>query len=1253
MPPPASDPSFDQYNSMQQQAGLLPGAVSMPPVVFPGQISAMIAAGGPGAAMGALSSAFPGSTYQTMTGAPPMFQGPTGIFQPQMPAMPYNPYASANPYASLGPMGPPSLFSPSFPAPPPVYAGPQGSQMVPFGPMAPQPHFNTPYGMQVAQAQAEDDRMFAMHASAGGMAARVGADALGGLAGAALGRRFGMAGAVVGGLAGFAAAEYGGVGQFAQNTFMDYGMSPAIQRRGLASGIEHASQHFVPFGAHLHQSGAGFSHHASLEAAGGIMALGNSASFQRETFERFNTQDLARITQSAAHSGMMSGVSNPEEMVGRVREIAKSVNAFMELAKEPDLQRAIHTMGSLRGSGLNLTETLGAVQNGRTFARMAGTSFQEMAELGGSAGSATYQSMGLSQGQGFRTGMANFGIASASQHAGILSPHMMSLVGGAQGLGNLNNMFSAGTLQLPMLAPGMMTANGGLDAGALRGLLSGRADLFSMTGRGANVLSGMAGRHGVEGLGMTLAMQPFLQDRLNQIMQSQGPFAQRNTEDTLVAGLSRQMGQRGSAGFMTAGLAMGMSPSQALARAQEMASPGYFAGQRQQLDVGFREARAAADRRAEADRPTIGGTLHRTTALGDIADAFREGAHHFGTTWSREFGGEESRMGFYVPETDLGRRRMSRTARSRDYLDYARRTTRGANLEEMEQTFFSRLGQSRTIADAMGGRGLGSALSAPLISAQLSDADRRQMAHSYAQSASFSRILLGENAGDERRAARNMGATFGQGQAGINALLDFSRDISNMRPTSGIGTQGAAGMLVNGLVRGGAGALMMGAIDPGNIVGPAARSGEQYRDAFVNAMMRHQGMGRDQATSIFERHGEQIVMQSSPLARLTMTAEDREGLRAALNIGNRLGGRGGGTVQRARRDEKEGYDRILGHGASHGERTTYNSLMDNVEGLGREGTARYDRSRYIISAMAMSGSVARHAGPENQRAGNDAIQRIYRQAAAEGFSTEELQMMANRANGMGSRFQEGEGALTALAFVRNAGSERTGRGILDRFQRGDRERQDAQVLQRSAAGFADLGRGSGVLGRAFKNVTAEGFSQEDAETRLHGLGRDDLRQLSQEGAFGRQMSDLIRRFQGGDQTALSRINEMMSRAGEAREAGVRNEYRRRHGYFGNRIKDFFFRNEQDRSADEQRWVDSQLQANDPTSQRLRNQAYESIATESTMQDQGIGATANAQGRGEDALVTASTELRRVAELFRDTIQGGGLDNLVGGGPGGM
>jgi len=1251
---PPDDVAVPTYTSMQQQAGLMPAVAIPPPVIFPGQISAMLSAGGAGAAMGALPQMFPGSTYQTMTGAPPMYQGPTGVMQPQMPAAPYNPYSAPNPYAGLGAGGPlrgaPSPFTPMAPAPPPFYAGLQGSGVTPFGPQAAMSQFNTPYAAGLAQQQAGDDRMFAMQAAGAGLAARMGTNALAGLAGAAIGGKFGGGwGAAFGGVAGFLGSEFGGLGQAGQNGFMNQVMGPSIQRRAIAGSMDELSQGFMPFGGALNARGAGFNRMESMAFAGGLQALGGSSSFRAETQDRFNMQDLSKITQGASSAGLMAGVQDASGGVSRVREVAKSLSAIMELAREPDIQRVISTMGNMRASGLNLGETLGAVQNGRMFARMAGTSFGQMAEVGGGMGSATFQSMGLSQGLGLQTGMMNMGIAAASQNSGILNPAMMSMVGGASGLANQNNMFSAGLLQAPMMAPGMMSVSGGLHAGALNGLMSGRADLFSMTGRGANILSAGAGRGGVESLGMNIAMQPYLQDQIGRMMQSQGPMAQRNIEDTQITNMMKQMNMRGSAGFMSAAQIMGMNGSQAFARAQEVASPGYWEGQRQQLGVQRQEARAVADRANEAQRPTTWGTLRRTTWMGEAADSISDAWSHAGTAISRALGtGGETRYG-YVASTDEARRRQLKIAGSDEFRQYSRRVTRGADTEEVEGGILDTFHQGYQLAQARGARGIGAALTAPFLGATMSSAQRRAQAREYQQAGEISSALLFTPESQQRDAMKGIGRTFGTGLAGTNAMIDFGTTISRMDPYKAVpGSQGVTGMALNLGVRAGAMFATAGAIDPGNVVGQGANTMSQYRNAFVDSMVTNQGMSRAEAAKRFDANPMLAIQQASPVARLMMRPEDRQRLEATRDIGGQLGSRAGTTRSRVEREIKQGYGALLGEDSSESTRRHYERSMDNINGIGKEGSDKYERSRYIMASMAMASGAMEKGNSEEQKRAVEALAKISKEAAAEGFDVND---MARRAQGLRGKFTEGEGRTTARAFLSHVGSGASGRNIIDNFQNADKQRQFGQTLDTMSKGFGALNKVSGPLGEKFTGITDANFSQEDAESRLKSLSKAELGQMEhatgRDAAFQHMMAKSIRKFQLGDQGAMQEINRMMALKG-TEVTKIDNEYKRRHseGMLSSNYWKDTVRSKWAQEADRTAWVQDKLGYTSEAEYAAAAAGDGSLGTQTMFEKMGIGKMGNAAGQGGDQMLDAARDIKEAASMFKTALQGSSLDSML-------
>jgi hypothetical protein len=1271
------------YNSMQRQAGLLPQLANPPPVIFPGQVTAMLMQGGSAGAMALLqgqasmtapgvppvaiaaptipqpslgAGMFPGQMMQTMLGSPPLYQGPTGMMAQMMPSAPYSPYPGPNPYAGMGAYGPfrgaPSPFTPMAPAPPPYFAGPSGVGAVPFAPPPATNPFNTPFGQMFDQQDAAHNRAFAMQMSAAGVGARLGTNAMAGLAGAALGARFGGVGAAIGGIGGFLGSEFSGLGQAGQNGFMNFVAAPFAQQRALAGGIEHMSREFISGGPFMNASGQGFSHEAAMAAARGITSLGNSSDFRRETFDRFNSQDLAKLTQSASTTGMMGGVSDPTEMVGRVRDIARSVNAFMELAKEPDLQRAIQTMGSLRSSGLNLSETLTAVQSGRVFARMAGRSFSEMAEHGGAIGSSAFQSMGLTQGLGFGVGMANLGISSASINRGVLSPQLSALVGGASGLASQNNMFSAGLLQMPMMAPGLMSMHGGLNAGALQSVLGGGADLFGLTNRGSSVLGGMTGRYGIEGLGMAIGMQPLLQDTIGRALQAQGPFAGRNFEDRTIMGMSRQLGMRGSAGFMTAAQTLGMSQSQALARAQEMASPAYFETQRDQLRVMGREARTNRARDEESQN-SIMGTLRRTTFLGRIGEGFDDLTDSIGDSIHHAMGGDVSFH--YNPSTDVGRRDQDRRMRSREFQNYMR----GLGGRSSRQfTGSDRYSIDRTIAEAGGARGLVSMFAGAF--GDRTDSGRRSAIRDLVGGGEAASALLATDRVSAADVARSAERTFGQGDNARASREAFSNELGRMisGSTAGGGTLALNGLLRTG-VSAGANALLapsglgtLGgmafnlaggvAFDPGNMLGSSALSGNRIREAFVNAQMQHSGMTREQA---MQRYNPNDAMRSlGPGFLSSLTRDERATLRHSVGIGDALSGDvegRTGTSEQLNQTISTGFGRL---GATRrDDQTALMASYDRISGVGRNDTQR-TRMRAAGQTLAALAAVAANSSLTDDQRNNIRQQRaaLLRQVQSEVGEREAARLDRQAADETTRVGQPGhERELTTMRREVEALRGRPHAG-LDDAVRGFDEVSRGSAGRSLVGGVVSLSAQSTGLRDIIGDVSRENYDQSAIEDRLRSATPEQIRALrNSRSAMDRNLAGSIERFARGDQRGLSEFNSrarLMDQASSAEQ-----DFDREHGGIFRRVMDGNFTSSS-YERERRQYVQGQLRPGSAEEESISREMANSADLEASARERG-------QGTGEDALVQAASDLREAARMFRDGAQSQFLDNGLPG-PGG-
>jgi hypothetical protein len=1235
---PDFDPSAPpSYNSMQQQMGLLP-PMAAPPVIFPGQVTAAMMQGGSGAAFMAMSSGAGGA-------------GGFGGFQTPMPTggnqYPLNPYAGL---AARGPAyGPPGLFSPNAPAPPPVYAGQMSSMM--GMPPAPSPMFNTGYMAGLERAQLSSDNMYVQGLSAGGVGARFAGDLMGAGAGAMLGRRFGAAGMAIGGMLGFAGMEASGGGRMFQNAFMNQVATPLLHQRGMTAGIEEMSQGFVNFGGSLNARGAGFTHHAAAEVAAGLRNMAGSTMFQQETGNRFNQQDLFKITQEASRNDLMSGVQSSGQMVGRVREVAKSLSAFMELAQEPDVQRAIQTMGQLRSSGLNLSETMQAVSQGRAFARMAGTSFADISAQAGAMGSAAFQGAGLTAGLGMQTGMMNYAFARGAQNGGTFTPQMLGLVGGAQGLASMNNAFSAGMLQMPMMAPGVMSSAGGVSIGALQSLTGGNINAFQQTTNSAAALQAMTGRQGVEGLGMAIAMQPMIQDTIGRQLQAQGPFAQRNFEDMNIMNTMRQMGMSGSGGFMTMAQAMGMSPAQAMARAQELSSPMHVARQRSQIETQRRDARDTEIAAQEAAAPSAFSTLDRAI---DPYFNIRRGVARTGRSIRGALGLDHH--SHYRADTDAELRREQALVRSdafgerirqnakigramgdesdviSDYTDdLALSGSRGVNLSlgmgglalfNVTRMRASRLGaqygggpsaresRAREAADVREG--------ARLSGLMASASNQEQTAGTRALQQEF-----GTQAADRIQAiaARNMVSQLSQGPMGGAVGTATANTIND------IGVN-AALMMIPGKAGFAASFLPTG----GPAFGQRQLTGTAVREAYVTALMQGGGVSRERAEQYFARDPGAAVQAVSAQMQQVMTPEQQAQLRRGAREAAGLGaGRGAAREITAVRAEGARQALFGGHSAEISD--AFQEQMGRVRGIGREGSETNTQSRRYVMSMAMLSQRIRAAGGVQTEEGRrlDAQRLSLREEARRRGVDVSDNRLENEITTTANGLEQGTGRELATKFAETQRGK-TGASILDVMGMAETELRGERVETRMIGGFAALAGGGGPMAEALRRagVTTDPSQNVDITAIQQQLARMTPEEMARMSPARRQMIERIRRGGPGAEAA---VRQLGYDSGE-RAQNLREEYQRKHGMAGRFIRRLFGGGE-----------DAYVAENLTRSTEADRLADEQQGQVSALSD--LASTLGVGGGGSE-MNEAAAQLKQAAQALQSVVQGGGLDRAIAG-----
>lgn len=1196
---------------MQAQAGLFPQGA------MPGTMSSNFALGGQG---GFGANMFPAQQWQTFTNQSPMMQGPTGVMMPMMPGAAFNPYAMAGGGAAMSPVA--NLYAPAIPPPPPAYAGAQGRVMSPFpalyGPPPAPPMFDTAFSAGRAQIEATDMRYDQSRLTGYGVSARIGGNlAAAGVGALAGGMTAGPVGAIMGAIGGFIGGELAGVGQASQNAFMNTIAAPAANMMGYGRGIHHMSRGFAMGGDYGDVIGAGMSHQASVHSARMLEDMGNSASFRRETGNMFNASDVMKVTQLGADQGLMSGVQSPDQLIRRSREVLKSAKAIMEFANEPDMQRIVEVMGQMQASGLNLHETVQAVSHGRAAARMAGMSFEQMAATGGAMGSQTYQSMGLSQGLGFQVGMGNLGQARLGQHQGVLGQGLLSLMGGAAGYAGLNNMYSASALQMPMMVPGLMSASGGLDANSIQRLVRGGVDHFDLTRRGSENLSAMTGRMGSSGLGMAVMMQPYLQDAVGRMQESQGVFSRRNIEDQTILNTMRSFGQRNDSGFSTMAQALGMGQSQALGRLQELTNPDYFRGQREQIDATRRERRATYLQGVEDRAPGWWENFSEDPENGGSGSAGRWGTRigfRVRNAYETFAHGGPSAVGAYGSAA-ARRQQESFTASARG-RDLMRRMAEDAGrAAPPELSTMGRINADTSIMENHGAGWLSAGLAArsgAYLGLGMSQGERNFEVSQIQETGRAYQSMLNATPRQRAEAAQHVTQDFGN-QAGASAFaLAVAQRANRSGSTDGTGFRHLADEAA-------------GLVAFGGMSGNRGLSGADLRNDYIRAATQAGGLGEGRAMLNWNNQSDRLMQSISGDARLMFNSTGLQRINRAIQDGQTITGDNTSIASVLERRRNDAYEPLLGREVGTREITQFNRLAD-MQGEGVGDTEEKRRLSRQYGAM-INGLQTQLGGRDRDRAAQRISELTQEMRRRGTFTSSELDQIHA---GVGSHTAEIEGdeGLRQVGQRLLAHQATAGQLIDAGAALGDR-REAFDGLMRRTRGAESLARDTdSPLGRLFEGTTARG---KDFDTVLReniarrAQDRDYMESLTE------QQRDAVRRAAQGDDGAFADISGRASRRGQAEEDA------------GKRFKDSWWA----------RLMSADQRIGDTREDYVRREGARGTqddAHAAAQTDQVDDTESQARGLGvggeNSELRAAARDLRDAARMISTAAQSGQMENLL-------
>jgi hypothetical protein len=1222
---PPEDNKKSDYNSMQAGMGLVPPSlVPMYSAKHPGDFAAQVSQMATIQAqqvtqMGMQARSF--SPLATMnpfvqigsapmmpmpSAVPNMISGmgpPTGMFPAMGPGAGFGAFG-ASPYQHMPPPPAPSYMGQTPPLSP-----------FPFAPRLPQPFFNTPFMSSYNRNELQQEMAGSQSIAAGGVGARVGTDLLAGGVGAMLGRRLGVGGGI-GGLVGMGLSEFGGLGQFGQNLWMNTVGASQTAMAGRTAGVMEFSRNFITSGPFMSEAGAGFSRHASGMAARQITSMAGSGDFQRDTGGRFNTNDVFRIAQMGAENGLMSGVGSPTEMTQRVREVAKSLRMVMELANEPDVRQAIQTMGSLRGMGLNLAQTTDAVMQGRSFARQAGMTFQQLASTGGAMGAQTFASMGLTQGQGFMTGMHAMGSAAGSINQGVLSPQMAALVGGAQGYGAMNTAFSGQFMQSPVWAA-MLNGRGGLSANNMMNMMTGRTGMFDMVGQAGGNMANIAGRMGPAGMGMMLGMQHYMQDSM---MSAMTPEQRRMMEDRQVMGLSRTMGYRGGAGFMTAAQIMGMSGDQATARLSELSDPRYYQRQRDQIAVDRMERGRSEARQREADRPGFFDNLRNdygwAASLGRGLDSLSARAGGF---MNRVIGGEGSELEMFAPRSRREAVAMRRRLRSRDFLSTMEHHMPG---EEAPG-----LAQYQTIAESIGSRGLMSLTNGGIAAGMLSGSDANARLAALRLGGMEASTLMNTSTRDERRARRQL-----RGVLGTDALSNIASDVGGIMNSGGslFGNRSTAD-IVNGVYGGASNLASFGFSNGGGPVAGVRVDDIAGRvDASIRSQMQraHPGSTSAQIDQMVAQNRRSVMQAVSSEAGIYMTRQGRERLQQAVGIGASADNTAQGLRRAGEHARDEGYQALFGNVGANERDSLYRGAREFTGGeIAHSGFGRSEeqqqRSRSLMASIAMA-NVAMQQTAEGSPERAAAVRRLRQLAgvahAEFGNDASRMLQIATRQAGNAEKNRDAR-----LAASRSVSGTRDANGMINAVTGALNGEYDESAMGAIGSGFQRVSRLSGAIGEVFQGVQlGSRAGNEELQGRLRDMSNDRVQEfLHSSSAIDREFGSRIREARRSGN--MGGVMEFLRDQGADTEERRRQYNNRRSGIGG-------FLNRTFRDSDVYGKMGESFEQYDSRVNAAGGQA-DAAAANRTAEVSGAERQAGAQG-----LMAATDNFNRVVDEFREAVR---------------
>ena len=276
-------------------------------------------------------------------------------------------------------------------------------------------------------------------------------------------------GSAVGGM--FATSALGATLAVAAPLALGYGVSQYYGRRQETGQIYDTMKDLVSGESSTGFGGRGVNMRTASEMMRSMRSM--SASDPHKTME-----DYMGTLEMGGASGLFNYEDTGGEIMGKAKKALGMVNVIMQLAGDPDLQSTIQRMSNFQAMGVGINQMEGMATSIKGFAKLAGTTYDDVMQGGVALGAQQAQQMGGSAAFGMRIGGMAQGMANRMLQTGYLTPEEAALRGGKSGIMQTASGMMTNDIHsyLSTRSAGIMGNDGGLDQERYEKLLRGEGN---------------------------------------------------------------------------------------------------------------------------------------------------------------------------------------------------------------------------------------------------------------------------------------------------------------------------------------------------------------------------------------------------------------------------------------------------------------------------------------------------------------------------------------------------------------------------------------------------------------------------------------------------------------------------------------------------------------------------------------------------------------------------------------------------------